>query len=111
MFVFLVASSWARFRSAHPGLYVAVHHSGDDGAGAREFHKTALANGFYMALSFLIRSLTVLLLGWLGDLFGLRLAFMVSAVVPLLGLPTAAPARQAHTTGSSLTPDWEGLHG
>jgi len=42
MFVFLVATSWARFPvSAHPGLYIAVHHSGDDGAGAREFPANA----------------------------------------------------------------------
>jgi len=89
MFVFLVASSWARFPvllilgftslSITPVMMALVQESFPQ--------NRALANGFYMALSFLIRSLTVLLLGWLGDLFGLRLAFMVSAVVPLLGLP------------------------
>jgi FSR family fosmidomycin resistance protein-like MFS transporter len=89
MFVFLVATSWARFPillilgftslSITPVMMALVQESFPQ--------NRALANGFYMALSFLIRSLTVLLLGWLGDLFGLRLAFVVSAVVPLLGLP------------------------
>ena len=47
----------------------------------------ALANGVYMSLSFLIRSGVVVLLGVLGDRFGMRTAFTVSAVLPLLGLP------------------------
>jgi len=47
----------------------------------------ALANGVYMALSFLIRSGAVLVLGLLGDHFGMRLAFVFSAAIPLLGLP------------------------
>lgn len=47
----------------------------------------ALANGVYMALSFLIRSGVVILVGVMGDLWGMRLAFVVSAVIPLLGLP------------------------
>ncbi len=47
----------------------------------------ALANGFYMALSFLVRSVFTLLLGWVGDKYGLRTSFVISAVVPLIGLP------------------------
>jgi FSR family fosmidomycin resistance protein-like MFS transporter len=47
----------------------------------------ALANGFYMALSFLIRSAFTLVLGWVGDRYGLRISFVISAVVPLMGLP------------------------
>jgi FSR family fosmidomycin resistance protein-like MFS transporter len=47
----------------------------------------ALANGVYMALSFLIRSGAVLVVGAIGDAWGMRLAFTVSAVAPLLGLP------------------------
>ena len=47
----------------------------------------ALANGTYMALSFVLRSGVVVVLGVLGDLYGLRLAFVVSAIVPLLGVP------------------------
>lgn len=47
----------------------------------------ALANGVYMGLSFLIRSGAVVALGAIGDLAGMRLAFLVSAAMPLLGLP------------------------
>jgi FSR family fosmidomycin resistance protein-like MFS transporter len=47
----------------------------------------ALANGVYMALSFLIRSGAVVLLGAASDLFGMRPAYYASAVVTLLGLP------------------------
>ena len=63
----------------------------------------ALANGLYMALSFVIRSAAVIALGLVGDRIGLRPAFAASAVVPLLGVPlvvllppgkTASAARQ-----------------
>lgn len=47
----------------------------------------ALANGFYMAFSFVVRSGVVLLLGWLGDAFGMHLAFTVTAVATLLAVP------------------------
>lgn len=47
----------------------------------------ALANGMFMSLSFVLRSIVVVVWGSLGDLFGLHLAFTVSVVVPLLGLP------------------------
>jgi FSR family fosmidomycin resistance protein-like MFS transporter len=47
----------------------------------------ALANGVYMALSFVIRSVVIVLVGAMGDLFSLRIAFATSGVVTLLGLP------------------------
>ena len=47
----------------------------------------ALANGVYMAMSFLIRAGAVLLMGSIGDLFSLRTAFYVSAALMVLGLP------------------------
>ncbi|MDZ4159460.1 MAG: MFS transporter [Anaerolineaceae bacterium] len=47
----------------------------------------ALANGLYMAMSFAVSSLTVILIGFIGDHFGLRQAFLLSAGVMLLGLP------------------------
>jgi FSR family fosmidomycin resistance protein-like MFS transporter len=47
----------------------------------------ALANGTYMSLSFLIRSGVVVLVGAMGDLWGMRLAFLASALIPILGLP------------------------
>jgi FSR family fosmidomycin resistance protein-like MFS transporter len=47
----------------------------------------ALANGVYMALSFGIRSGVVVVVGAMADLWGMRLAFTASAIIPLLGLP------------------------
>ena len=40
-----------------------------------------------MSLSFGLRAAVVVVIGVLGDLFGLRLAFIASAVITLLGLP------------------------
>jgi FSR family fosmidomycin resistance protein-like MFS transporter len=47
----------------------------------------ALANGVYMAITFVIRSLIVIVIGWMGDRLGLRNAFMVCAVLALVALP------------------------
>ena len=48
----------------------------------------ALANGTYMCLNFLIRSLAAFILGILGDLFGLQQAFFISAIIMLIGIPS-----------------------
>lgn len=89
MFVFLGASGWNRLPallvlgftalSVTPVIMAVVQESFPE--------NRALANGVYMALNFSIRSGAVVAIGVLGDLFGLRLAFMVSAVIPLLGVP------------------------
>jgi FSR family fosmidomycin resistance protein-like MFS transporter len=47
----------------------------------------ALANGVYMALSFLIRSGVVVIVGAMGDRWGMRTSFLASALITLLGLP------------------------
>lgn len=47
----------------------------------------ALANGLYLALSFTMESGAAVVVGALGDLFGLRTAFTISAVILLLGSP------------------------
>jgi FSR family fosmidomycin resistance protein-like MFS transporter len=47
----------------------------------------ALANGILLSLTFLSESVGALVLGTLGDLFGLGLAFAAGALVMLLGLP------------------------
>jgi FSR family fosmidomycin resistance protein-like MFS transporter len=98
MFVFLAISGWARFPvllvlgftslSTIPVLMALVQESCPE--------NRALANGIYMALAFVIRSGAVVVLGVVGDLLGLRLAFTVSAVIALLGLPLVPllPGRQ-----------------
>jgi FSR family fosmidomycin resistance protein-like MFS transporter len=47
----------------------------------------ALANGVYMALSFLIRSGVVVIVGVMGDRWGMRQSFLACALITLLGLP------------------------
>lgn len=47
----------------------------------------ALANGVYMALSFVIRSVIVIVIGWMGDRLGLRNAFLICAGIVLIALP------------------------
>jgi FSR family fosmidomycin resistance protein-like MFS transporter len=89
MFVFLFVEGWLQFPvllllgftslSVIPVLMALVQESFSE--------NRALANGLYMALSFVIRSVVVVIVGAMGDLWGMRLAFAVSAVIPLLGLP------------------------
>jgi FSR family fosmidomycin resistance protein-like MFS transporter len=92
MFVFLAVKGWLQFPlllmlgftalSVTPVVMALVQESSPE--------NRALANGLYMSLSFGLRSGVVVVLGVLGDLFGLRLvrlAFTASVVIPLLGLP------------------------
>jgi MFS transporter, FSR family, fosmidomycin resistance protein len=47
----------------------------------------AAANGLYMMMAFLVRSLALLLLGMSGDTWGLRMTYYGSAVISLLAIP------------------------
>jgi FSR family fosmidomycin resistance protein-like MFS transporter len=47
----------------------------------------AAATGTYMMISFAIRGLIILLVGGMGDLFGLQTAFVGCAVLAVFGLP------------------------
>jgi FSR family fosmidomycin resistance protein-like MFS transporter len=98
MLTFLALDGWLRFPlllglgltalSVTPVVMALVQESFPE--------NRALANGVYMALSFLIRSGVVIIVGAMSDLWGMRLAFAASAVVPLLGLPflLMLPSRQ-----------------
>ncbi len=60
-------------------------------------HIRATANGVYMALTFVSASVAVLALGAMGDAWGLRTAYLISAglgilAVPFVGWLTRAPA-------------------
>jgi len=89
MFVFLAIDGWLQFPlllvmgftalSVTPVVMALVQESFPE--------NRALANGVYMSLSFILSSGVVVVLGAMGDLFGLRLAFTASAVITLLGLP------------------------
>jgi MFS family permease len=47
----------------------------------------ALATGIFMGFNFMVQAAATVAIGALADLLGLRAAFTISAVVPLLGLP------------------------
>jgi FSR family fosmidomycin resistance protein-like MFS transporter len=50
----------------------------------------ALANGVYMALSFGIRSIVVVLVGGTADWMGMRWTFLACALLTVLGMPFVA---------------------
>jgi len=89
MFVFLAADGWIRFPlllamgltalSVSPVIMALVQESFPE--------NRALANGVYMAVSFLLSSGVVVVVGAMGDFWGMHLTFAVSAAIPLLGLP------------------------
>ena len=98
MFVFVAVDGWAWFPlllllgftalSITPVIMALVQESFPE--------NRALANGVYLALSFLIRAGAVVVLGAMSDVWGMRFAFTTSAVIPLLGLPflLLLPARR-----------------
>lgn len=89
MFLFLLVDGWIRFPlllalgfsalSLTPVLMAMVQE--------RFPQNRALANGVYMAFSFLIQSGAIVVTGAIGDTWGMRPAFWAGAAVPLLGLP------------------------
>ena len=89
LFMFLAVSGWLQFPlllllgftllSVVPVVMALVQESFPE--------NRALANGFYMALSFILQSGVAVAVGALGDWFGLRRAFVASGVVSLLSLP------------------------
>ena len=89
MYIFLASSGWVRFPLLVILGFTAISSTPVIMAIVQETfpQNRAMANGFYMALSFVMRSFVVLLTGWLGDLFGMHTAFIVCATVPLFGLP------------------------
>jgi FSR family fosmidomycin resistance protein-like MFS transporter len=89
MLLFLVASGWLRFPLLLAMGFVALSVTPVIMALVQEScpENRALANGTYMSLSFLIRSGVVVVVGAMGDAWGMRLAFMACALITLLGLP------------------------
>jgi FSR family fosmidomycin resistance protein-like MFS transporter len=47
----------------------------------------ATGNGLYMSINFLLRPIAILAIGAIGDRFGLRTAYLGSAVIALLAIP------------------------
>jgi FSR family fosmidomycin resistance protein-like MFS transporter len=88
-FAFLAAGGWARFPLLLATGFTALSTSPIILALVQESFQEnrALANGLYLGSTFVINSAVIVVLGFLGDLFGLRTAFVVGAIVPLVGLP------------------------
>jgi FSR family fosmidomycin resistance protein-like MFS transporter len=96
MLAFLAVGGWARMPllllmgftalSITPVIMALVQESFPE--------NPALANGMYMSLSFLIRSGAVVVVGLMGDGWGLRTAFAVTAVMPLVGVPVLLMMRR-----------------
>jgi FSR family fosmidomycin resistance protein-like MFS transporter len=89
IFVFLGVTGWIQFLllivmgfsvlSTTPVFLALMQDSFPD--------NRALATGSYMALSFIISAIVVVVLGMLADQYGIRSAFVISGVVSLAGLP------------------------
>ena len=60
----------------------------------------ATANGIYMTMSFVVRSVIAVAVGYLGDRFGLQRTFFYSSVLALVGVPFAL----ALPGGKKMTP-------
>ncbi len=54
----------------------------------RHAAQRATANGVFMAVTFTVSSLSSLAIGSMGDTWGLQVAFVVSAVIGLFGIPS-----------------------
>lgn len=76
--VFLLIMGFAMI-SVQPVLMAWIQHAFPD--------QRALANGLYMAITFVIRSVIVIVIGWMGDRLGLSNAFLVCAGLMLVALP------------------------
>jgi FSR family fosmidomycin resistance protein-like MFS transporter len=89
MFIFLGVSGWVQFPVlvllgvAVPATQVVLMALVQETCPENR----ALANGIFLSLLFISESVGAVVLGVLGDLFGLRVGFATSAVLLLLGLP------------------------
>ena len=101
MLVFLFVGGWARLPllalmgitgpATRAALMALVQEKCPD--------NRAMANGMFLAISFVLESGAAVVMGALGDVFGLKRAFFLSALILLLGspvvrlLPERAPSR------------------
>jgi len=62
----------------------------------------SMANGLYMALSFIIRSIIMVVFGAVSDAVGLPSTYLLSAALLLLGLPILRlfPVRRVSQVGN-----------
>jgi FSR family fosmidomycin resistance protein-like MFS transporter len=62
------------------------------------------ANGLFMMISFMARSAVVVIVGFIGDLIGLRATYMICALVGLVAIPFVLklPGRHLHSPPDAL---------
>jgi len=89
MFLFLCINGWLQFPILVIIGFLAISTTPVIMALVQENfpQNRALANGIYMCLSFGIRSVVVILVGFVGDTWGLRTAFIGSATILFAGIP------------------------
>jgi FSR family fosmidomycin resistance protein-like MFS transporter len=90
--MFLAWTDWVRFALLVPMGLVSLSMTPVLMAMVQETYpeSRALANGVYMALGFTIRAVVVVILGMIGDTFGLQLGFILSAIIMLMAAPVVA---------------------
>ena len=106
IFVFLLAvtGGWIRFAtllfigftllSTTPVMLALVQeHAGDN---------PAVANGFFMMVSFMARSAVVVVVGFMGDVLGLHSTYIISALLGLLAIPFILRLPEAVTPRSTV---------
>ncbi len=89
LFIFVMTQGYIRFimliftgftlLSTTPVMLALVQEQATDSPSA--------ANGLFMMMSFLARSVIIFVVGIMGDLFGLHMTYIFSAAVGLVGLP------------------------
>jgi len=87
--LFLFASGWAYLPALLLMGFSVLSTTPVVMAIVQEFHPAhrALANGIYMALSFVTNAAAIMAMGMLGDRLGLHTSFMIAAFAVLIGLP------------------------
>jgi len=87
--LFLVSGGWVRYPMLI-GLGFSLFSYGPVGMALvqEQFPENrALANGIYMSIAFIIRSLAVVTIGAIGDAYGLQTAFAVATALVVFGVP------------------------
>lgn len=87
--LFLFASGWAYLPALLLMGFSVLSTTPVVMAIVQEFHPAhrALANGIYMALSFVTNAAAIMAMGMMGDRLGLHTSFMIAAFAVLIGLP------------------------
>ena len=89
MFVFLQVSGWLLVPVLLASGFTALSATPVMLAMVQEHlpNNRAMANGLFMSLAFLIRPVAAFMIGVIGDNFGLRSAFFLTAMIALLAIP------------------------